>query len=269
MRKKFFALTALVALLIVSIVTGCGGTKPQSQSSSQSNAAPVKLTISAAASLQDVAQQLKTMYEKQHPGVTITYNFGASGPLQKQIEQGAPADMFISAGDKQMDALDKEGLLQPGSRKNLLGNDLVLVVPQNSTITSFADLSKPGIGKISIGTPASVPAGEYAQETLTSMNLWKQLEPNIVYGKDVRQVLTYVENGNVAAGMVYRSDALVGKGIKVVAAAPDSSHKPITYPMAIIKSSKQQKAAADFATFLSGSDAGKVFVKYGFKLAQK
>lgn len=265
--KRFYALTVFI-LFALTIVTGCGKTQEQ-PNQTQSKGEPVKLTVSAAASLKDAAEELKTIYAKQNPDVNITYNFGASGTLQKQIEEGAPADLFISAGKKQLDALEEKGLVVKESRKDLLGNDLVLVVKKDSKVTGFEDLSKPEVEKISIGTPESVPAGQYAKDALTSMKLWDKLQAKLVLAKDVRQVLTYVETGNVAAGLVYSSDALMGKDIKVVATVPADSHKPILYPMAIIKSSKQPKAAEDFANFLAGDEAAKVFEKYGFKTLKK
>lgn len=259
--KKYLTITVLM-LLLLSVVTGCGGTKEQQ---TQTKTETVKLTISAAASLKDAAEELKSLYAKQHPEVTITYNFAASGTLQKQIEEGAPADMFISAGKKQMDALVEKGLIADGTRKDLLRNELVLITKKDSQITDFSDLVKSEVGKVSIGTPESVPAGKYAQETLITLNLWDKLQSKLVLAKDVRQVLTYVETGNVDAGLVYRSDAMMGKEIKIVSDAPADSHKPIVYPMAIIKSTKQQKAVEDYVAFLTGDEAGTVFEKYGFK----
>jgi molybdate transport system substrate-binding protein len=257
--RKIITLILMSAFMLL-VLTGCGGTNEQAADKVE----PVNLTISAAASLKDAAEELKGLYAKEHQDVNITYNFGASGTLQKQIEEGAPADLFISAGKKQMDALDEKGFIVKESRKDLLGNELVLVAKKDSQIAGFEDLSKPEVEKISIGTPESVPAGQYAKESLTSMQLWDKLQPKLVLAKDVRQVLTYVETGNVAAGMVYSSDAVMGEDIKVVTAAPAESHKPIVYPMAILKDTKNQKAVEDFAAFLSGEEAATVFEKYGF-----
>ncbi len=265
--KKRLAFALLFAFM-VAVFTGCTSTK-EPPASTEPKAEPISLTISAAASLKDAAEELKGIYAKQHQDVKITYTFGASGTLQKQIEEGAPVDLFISAGKKQMDALEEKDLIVKESRKDLLGNDLVLVVKKDSKIADFADLSKPEVEKISIGTPESVPAGQYAKDALTTMKLWDKLQPKLVLAKDVRQVLTYVETGNVAAGIVYGSDAVMGKDIKVAASAPADSHKPILYPMAIVKNTKQQKAVEDFAAFLAGEEAAKVFEKYGFKAIKK
>ncbi len=260
--KKLLAFT-LMFIFALAALTGC--TDSKNQSASQPPSETINLTISAAASLQDAAKEIKALYAEENPNVNITYNFASSGTLQKQIEQGAPTDLFISAGVKQMDALQEKGLIVEESRQNLLGNDLVLIARQDSEIAAFEDILKPEAEKVSIGTPESVPAGKYAKETLVSLDLWDKLQPKLVFAKDVRQVLTYVETGNVAAGLVYSSDAAMGKNIKVAAAAPEDSHQPIVYPLAVIKSSKHQQAAEDFAAYLSGEKAAAVFEKYGFK----
>lgn len=257
--KKILAFLALMVFVVVSMA-GCGG------GNEQPKAEPVDLTIAAAASLQDAAAELETIFENQQSDVTVTYTLAASGTLQKQIEEGAPADLFISAGKSQMDALDEKGLLLEGSRKDLLGNELVLVTGKDSELTEFSDLADPSVEKISIGTPETVPAGKYAKDTLTTLNLWDQLEPKMVLAQDVRQVLTYVETGNVDAGLVYRTDAAISDKVKIVAAAPEGSSAPIVYPMAVIKSTGHQQEAEAFAAFLTSDEAVKVFEKYGFKV---
>jgi len=259
--KKVFVLLTLI-LFVVAAVAGCGSAKEQPKA----NVEPVNLTISAAASLQDTTGELKEIFEKQHPDVTITFNLASSGALQKQIEEGAPTDLFISAGKSQMDALAGKGLIVDASRKDLLGNDLVLIAGKDSKLTGFEGLTDISVNKISIGTPETVPAGKYAQEALTTLKLWDQLQSKLVLAKDVRQVLTYVETGNVDAGVVYRTDAIAGKDIKIITAAPEGSYKPIVYPMAVIKSTKHPKEAEAFAAFLQSDDAVKVFGKYGFKV---
>lgn len=257
--KKIVAFLALM-LFVVASVAGCGAKKEQAKTE------PVTLNVSAAASLQDASAELKTLYEQKNPNVTITYNLAASGTLQKQIEEGAPADLFISAGKAQMDALAQKGLLVDTSRKDLLGNELVLIAGKDSKLTEFNSLTDPSVKKISIGTPETVPAGKYAQDTLTKLKLWEQLQPKMVLAKDVRQVLTYVETGNVDAGLVYRTDAATSNNVKIVAAAPAGSSDPIVYPMAVIKSSQHQQEAQALAAFLTSDDAVKIFEKYGFKV---
>ncbi len=265
MRKKIWILLGLI-MFIVAVSTGCGSNTEQQ---SQTGAEPVGLTISAAASLTDAAEELKKIYATEHPEVTITYNFGSSGTLQKQIEEGAPADIFISAGKSQMDALAEKDLIVAESRRDLLSNDLVLITQKDGSLAGFDDLAGSGVEKMSIGTPETVPAGKYAKEALESLGLWEQVQSKLVLAKDVRQVLTYVETGNVDAGLVYSSDALMGQGIKVVAAAPADSHAPIVYPMALIKDSAHPEEANAFTEFLSGAEAAQIFDKYGFKSLSK
>jgi molybdate transport system substrate-binding protein len=257
--KKLWIILGLLVFSTV-FVMGCGKDKP--------NAAPlpVSLTVSAAASLQDASAELKTSFEEKNKNITITYNLAASGTLQKQIEEGAPADLFISAGKAQMDALSQKGLIAEESRKDLLGNELVLIAGKDSKLAKFEELTSASVNKISIGTPETVPAGMYAKETLTALKLWDQLQPKMVLAKDVRQVLTYVETGNVDVGLVYRTDATTSSNVKIVSAAPAGSSAPIVYPMAVIKSTKHQIEAESFAASLTSDDAVKVFEKYGFKV---
>lgn len=263
MKKLSFFLVLL--FLATAGPAGCGGGKEESVSGTET----VNLTVSAAASLKDAAEELKSVYSRQQPGVSITYNFAASGTLQKQIEEGAPVDLFISAGKTQMDALAEKGLIINESRIDLLNNELVLIAKNDTKLTGFEGLADPGVKKISIGTPESVPAGKYAREALTALGLWDSIRPRLVLAKDVRQVLTYVETGNVDAGLVYRSDAMIGREIKVIASAPTDSHAPIVYPLAVIKNTRHLQEAKAFAAFLSSSESAGVFEKYGFKVSRK
>lgn len=264
--KKSIWLVFLSLLLTISLV-GCG-TGNSAQSSAQ--AAPTELTVSAAASLQNSLTEIQKVYTEKNPGVKLTFNFGASGPLQQQIEQGAPADVFISAGKKQMDALEKKNLIVKDSRVDLLGNVLVLIAGKdNTSITSVQDLVKPGVGKIAVGTPKTVPAGQYAQESMTSLKLWDTLQPKLVMASDVTQVLSYVETGNADAGFVYKSDAQGSSKVKVVATVPENAHKPIVYPAAVIAASKNQQAAINFLKYLESPEGQQIFAKYGFKTMSK
>jgi molybdate transport system substrate-binding protein len=263
------SIVIFILLLTVIFAGGCTKKEAQTPKMPAVTAKTVNLTVAAAASLKDAANELKKTYVAKHPEVKITYNFAASGVLQQQIEQGAPVDLFISAGKKQMDALADKNLIVADSRKDLLGNDLVLIAGKDSTLKDFSGLTNPAIKKISIGTPATVPAGQYAQDALTSLKLYDQVKPKLVLAQDVRQVLTYVQTGNVEAGLVYKSDTYNVNNIKIVATAPENSHKPIVYPMAIIKASKNQTAAKAFADFLYSSEASVVFSKYQFKPMQK
>lgn len=229
------------------------------------------LTISAAISLKDSLDQIEQVYVAENPGVSIAINYGGSGTLQLQIEQGAPVDIFLSAAPKQMNALDTERLLLPGTRKDFLGNEVVLIVPANtaSAISSFQDLSSPNAKRIALGEPDTVPAGEYAKEVLTFLGIYKAVNSKAIFAKDVRQVLTYVETGNVDAGIVYSTDALSSAKVRVVARADQNSHSPIIYSLAVIKGSKHLAAARAFADYLSGAAARTVFEKYGFTAAPR
>ncbi len=227
--------------------------------------AKVALTVSAAASLKDAMGEIKTEYEKEKQNVTVTYNFGASGSLQQQIEQGAGVDVFVSAAVKQMDALKEKGLILEDTRKDFLENKIVLIVPKDSSsVADFKDLSSDKVKKIGLGEPKSVPVGQYAEEVLKKLNLLDSIKAKVVYGKDVKEVLTWVETGNADAGIVYETDAKVSDKVKVVAKAPEGSHQPVYYPAAVIKDSKNVDAAKDYVNFLYSEKAKPIFEKYGF-----
>jgi molybdate transport system substrate-binding protein len=227
-----------------------------------------ELTPSAAISLKDALDKVAQAYRADRPDTVIHFNLGASGTLQRQIEQGAPVDIFISASEDQMNSLESKGLLLPGTRKDLVKNTVVLIVPKGKTgISSFQDLARPEVKVIAIGEPQTVPAGKYAQEVLTHFRLYDQLKPRLVLGKDVRQVLTYVITGNADAGIVYVTDAMTTPEVAVVATAPEDSHSPVIYPVAILKSSKETDEAKRFLDFLAGTKAKDVFKKYGFEPA--
>jgi molybdate transport system substrate-binding protein len=231
-------------------------------------AAADTLLISAAASLQDALKAIDPTFT-QASGAAVSYNFGSSGTLQQQIEQGAPADIFFSAATRQMDALQQKGLILTDTRRNLLTNHLVLITPSNSTLslTSFRQLTESNVKKIAVGEPRSVPAGQYAEELFTNLGILTQVRSKLVYGNSVRNVLAAVESGNADAGIVYTTDALISTQVKQVATAPDNLHSPIIYPIAVLKSSKNPQAARTYLQFLSGSQAKAVFQRYGFGIA--
>ena len=232
MKKKSFLFFLTTLILSLILVVSFGKIIDfHSATFAQSNQ-PLDLTVSAATSLQDVLEAIKPIYENNQTEVSITYNFGSSGSLQRQIEQGAPVDIFVSAAAKQMDALEAKNLLLPGTRRNLLKNQIVLIVPKdNTTIQSFADLGTDALTRIAIGEPESVPAGKYAVEVLTALEILDAVTPKAVYAKDVRQVLSYVATGNVDAGIVYLSDTKVSDDVKVVATASEDGHSPVVYPI--------------------------------------
>lgn len=233
---------------------------------------PVTLTISAAASLTNAMGEIKTLYTKEKPNVTINYNFGASGALQQQIEQGASADLFFSAATKQMNALQKKGLILDNTKVDLLGNTVVLIVKSDSEsgISDFKDATSDKIKKIALGEPKTVPVGQYSEEIFTSLSILDKVKAKAVYGSDVKQVLSWVETGNVDAGVVYGTDAKTSEKVKVAALAGKDLYKtPVVYPVAVIKASKNIEDTKTFLKFLSSNKAKEVFAKYGFDFLLK
>lgn len=265
-----------VALLATATCWGaiaCGPAPSPSASDSTTHLTTsdeaVELTISVAASVQDAMKDIQAAYEQTAPNVTITYNFGSSGSLAQQIAQGAPADVFLSASQKWMDDLDDKGEILAASRTDLLQNAMVLIVPvEAAAITGFKEFATDQVRKIAMGEPESVPAGSYAKEVLTSLNLFETIQPKLVFGKDVRQVLSYVETGNVDAGLVYATDAQLSDRVKAIATAPAESHSPIVYPVAIVQDSDDPDAAQAFVDFLSSETAVSIFQGYGFGMAE-
>lgn len=229
-------------------------------------AGKTQIIVSAAASLQDSLDKIAVQYEKAHPNIDLVFNYAASGTLQKQIEQGAPADIFFSAGDKQMKALVDGGLIS--THKELLKNQLVVVVPANSKakLTTISQLTGASFKKVAVGQPESVPAGQYAQQSLTFKKIWDPLQSKLVFGKDVRTVLSYVETGNADAGFVYKTDALTSSKVKVALKVASFAHKPINYPLGIVKSTEHKAEAEAFYAYLQTSAATSVFKSFGFLL---
>lgn len=254
---KYVGSIALIALLAMAV----GGCAPEKEA--------VTLNLSVAASLTDAMEEIAELYKDEQAHVTIEYNFGSSGALQQQIEQGAPTDIFMSAAAKQMNELEEKELLLEGTRVDLLQNELVLVVPKGFTgVAEFTDLTKEEVKLIAIGDPESVPAGKYAQEAFTELGIWDELESGekLMMAKDVREVLAYVETEAVQAGAVYRTDAQISEKVDVAAVAPEGSHAPVIYPVAVIKDSAQPEEAQKLLEFLKGSKAKKVLENYGFKV---
>ncbi len=176
-------------------------------------------------------------------------------------------DAFLSAGSKPMDQLEAEGLLRQQSRADLLRNSLVLIAPGGSELRGFEGLKGESVHLIALGDPASVPAGQYGKQTLEALHLYNEVQSKIVLGKDVRQVLTYVETGNADAGLVYATDVQGSRRVQVIAVAPENKHEPIVYPVAEIKNSRSPSEAHDFLAFLRSPAARAIFERHGFKMA--
>lgn len=224
-----------------------------------------EILVSAAASLTDVLKAISAGYQAKSKH-TVKFNFGPSSGLARQIEEGAPADLFFSADLQQMDALDKKSLLEPGTRKSLLSNQLVMIVPADSklALASPKDLLKAEVKKIALAEPSSVPVGVYTKTYLTGDGLWNKVEGKIVPVQDVRATLASVESANVEAGFVYKTDAAISKKVKIVFEVPIDKGPKITYPVAIVKDSKRKDAARDFLNYVQTSAGKDLFKKYGF-----
>lgn len=260
---KSHSKSAGILLAFVFFLTGC--TQPEKAPDSLSR--PTEITVSAAASLQNAFREIGEIYQKQ-TGTKVNFNFASSGVLQKQIEQGAPTDVFASAGQMQMDALVEKSLIVKETRQTFAKNELVLILPFDSKVTalSFAQYLERNEEKIAVGNPKTVPAGQYAEQTLTRLNLLEKLKPRLVFGEDARQVLDYVARGEVSAGIVYASDAKAFEGkVQMVARAAEDLHDPILYPIAVLKNSAAQNAAKSFIEFVLSSEGQLILQKNGFE----
>jgi molybdate transport system substrate-binding protein len=203
-----------------------------------------------------------------NPGVTLRYNFGASGDLQKQIEAGAPVDVFLSAATRQMDELERQNLIVADSRRAFARNALTVVKPSDSKvdITKASDLLDPRVTRIVIGNPKSVPAGQYAEESLRALGLWERLQPKLVFAENVRQALDYVARGEVDAGFVYTTDvASRARGLKEAFRPPDDSYRPVVYPGAVVAASRRGGLARAFLDLLGGAAGRAVLARFGFQ----
>lgn len=270
----------LFVFSIVLLLTGCGtnqqpaanaGSMAQTGSSGQASsksAETIELTVSAAASLTDALKEIRNLYETSHKGVKLNFNFGGSGALEKQIEQGAPSDLFLSASKKNMKSLVDKQFIASDQQKTWLTNELVAVIPADGTtnIESVTDLTQKEVKKVAIGIPESVPAGKYAQEALTSTKLWDVLQEKLVQAKDVRQVLQYVETGNADVGFVYKTDALTSQKTKIAFEVDPKTYSPVEYPIGIVKASKHIQEAEDFYAFLQSQESLNIMAKYGFTI---
>jgi molybdate transport system substrate-binding protein len=257
----------LIAVVLLSSLLAPKAS-PRVALAGEQKATPVTITVSVAASLKDALTEIAGQFSRTRPDIEVAINSGASGGLELQIEQGAPADIFISAATEEMDKLAAKNLLLNGTRVDLLQNSLVLIVPANSkTVTDFPDLTRKDVRVVALGDPRTVPAGRYGQQALNSLGIYNALKNKLVLATDVRQVLAFVESGNADAGLLYATDAATSPKVKIVAEAPGGSHMPIVYPVAVLRDSQHSDAARAFIAFLKGPGARDVFVKDGFKPA--
>ncbi|WP_413377465.1 molybdate ABC transporter substrate-binding protein [Alkalihalobacillus sp. 1P02AB] len=254
--KKFLSIPLF--LLLSFVLFACSNTTEEVEKPT------VELTISAAASLNDALNEVQEIFEEEYSHIDLLFNFGSSGTLQQQIQQGAPADLFFSAAEDKFDELVDEGLIDEENGIDLVGNEIVLVTPSEfpNDIQTFTDLET--ADTISIGTPESVPAGQYAKEMLENIDVWNSIEEKVVYAKDVRQVLTYVETGNVEAGIVYHTDALISDKVNILEKAEEGTHAPIIYPVGVLNNSANLEEALIFYEYLQSEKALEILESYGF-----
>ena len=227
-----------------------------------------ELVIFGAMSLTDALTEVSQRFGAAR-NVKVYCNFAGSSTLQRQIEKGAPADVFISASPKQMNALQEVGLLYEGSRRAILSNRLVLVAPVDSSLamTNVGLLVQDAI-RIAIGEPNSVPAGIYGREALTHLGVWDAVQPKLIPSADVRSTLAYVESGEVDVGVVYRTDAEISKKVEIIYEFPDSSHTPIVYPAAVLRNTGHKVLAQAFLEYLQTAEVTAIFAKYGFSVVK-
>ena len=228
-------------------------------------ASAADITVSAAASLTNAFKELSQAYEAAHPGDKVLLNFAASDALVAQIAKGAPVDVFASADQEAMDKAAQQQLLAAGSRKNFVSNSLVLIVPSASALPlrSVADLRSPAVARIAMGNPASVPVGRYAKQALEKAGVWAAVEPRLIFGASVRQSLDYVARGEVDAGFVYATDALVMKD-KVKVALPVPTETPVLYPIAAIRTAPNAAGAARFLAYALAPAGQAILARHGF-----
>jgi len=225
-----------------------------------------EILISAAASLTDSFSEIGRAYTAANPHTIVRFNFAASGPLQQQILQGAPVDVFASASPKEMDALQRANRIVAGTRVDFAANRLVLIAPAGSRLRSWNDLRSPAVRRVAVSNPDSVPAGRHARETLIRRELWSAVQPKAVFGENVRQTLAYVSGGNADAGIVFATDSRIeARRVRIVATDdPGGDHTPIVYPAAVVSGAPNAAGARSFVHFLQGREAKSILARYGF-----
>jgi molybdate transport system substrate-binding protein len=224
-------------------------------------------TLSVAISMKDVIEELGRGFMAARPGVTLRYNLGSSGELQKQIEAGAPVDLFVSAAQRQMDELEKRGLIVPTTRRVFARNALTVITPVDSKndLAKPADLLDPRVTRIVVGNPRTVPAGQYAEDSLRTLGLWDRLHPKLVFSENVRQALDYVARGEVDAGFVYTTDAATRpRQVKEAFRPASDTYRPVLYPVAVVAGARQPAIARAFVELLTGASGQAVLGRFGF-----
>jgi molybdate transport system substrate-binding protein len=257
----------LLAACLAVLLTACSAKPaPDPVKSEPPPGRPVEIIVSVAASLTDAMNEIQPAFEAEHPSVKLRFNFGSSGALQQQIEQGAPADLFISASPGPMESLVEKGFVEESAVANLGTNRVVLIRGKTAdeTVKTWEDLRSDRAARIAVGDPAHVPAGQYGRAVLENLGLWGAVQPRLVFGADVRQVLSFVESGEVQAGIVYSTDAAASRDVVVLAEAPEGSHEPVVYPMAVLKESQHSAEARAFADFLLSPAGMAILKKHGF-----
>ncbi|HHW21137.1 molybdate ABC transporter substrate-binding protein [Thermodesulfovibrio thiophilus] len=235
-------------------------------------AEPQEITVSAAISLKNAFEEIGKLFELKYKTVKVRFNFGASGDLARQIEGGAPVDVFASADQKDMDDLEKKRFILLDSRINFAGNTVVLIMPVDSNINlkSFNDLKAGQIKRIAVGNPKTVPAGRYAHEVLHYFKLLPEVQNKLIYAENVRQVLDYVARKEVDAGIVYSTDAIIrAKEVKIITTAPQNSHAPVVYPVAVVSITRDINLSKAFVNFLITDESRAILKKYGFIIPKK
>jgi molybdate transport system substrate-binding protein len=248
MRTLVFTLAFLIAVL----VRGAGAQE---------------LTVSVAVSMKEATEEIGRLFNRAHPGTTLRVNLGASGDLQKQIEAGAPVDVFVSAAARQMDELEAKRLIVPTSRRAFARNVLVAIAPRDSALdlSRPATLLEPRVTRIAVGNPKTVPAGQYTEESLRTVGSWDRLRAKLVFAENVRQVLDYVNRGEVEVGFVYATDAATRAGaVKEVFRPAEDTYRPVVYPAAVVAGSRHPALAAAFVDLLLGAEAQRVLRRLGF-----
>lgn len=246
----------VIACLVVLFLHGYGNAESNEE-----------ITVSAAMSLKGTLEEIAQAFEIQERKTTVILNFGASGNLARQIEAGAPVDVFASASPRDMDVLEKQGFIASGSRVDFARNALVLIQPAKPTqpLSSLTDLAADRVRRIAVGDPRSVPAGQYAEACLRSLKLYEQVQSKLIFSGTVRQVLDYVARGEVDAGLVYGTDLrLGGENVRLVVQAPPASHPPIVYPVAVVYHSNHAAPARRFVDFVISQTGRAILRQHGF-----